>query len=68
MSEQRPSAPDAAEQTRRPERGDHDPLAGEHLMFFETGPWDEAGLTTLECGLDGPAPPHHARPAPGRAR
>ena len=28
-------------------------FASERLMFFETGPWDEAGLTAPECGLNG---------------
>jgi len=28
--------------------------AGERIMFFETGPWDEAGLVAPECGLEGP--------------
>ncbi|MFP4248187.1 MAG: NAD(P)-dependent oxidoreductase [Armatimonadota bacterium] len=28
--------------------------AEERIMFFETGPWDEAGLDASECGLDSP--------------
>lgn len=28
--------------------------ADERIMFFETGPWDEAGLTAPECGLHSP--------------
>ncbi|MBD3292663.1 MAG: hydroxyacid dehydrogenase [Armatimonadia bacterium] len=28
--------------------------ADERIMFFETGPWDEAGLSAPECGLGSP--------------
>ncbi len=28
-------------------------FADEKIMFFETGPWDEAGLTVEGCGLEG---------------
>jgi len=57
MSEQQPPASDAAGQAQCPECGDDGPLADQSLMFFETGPWDEAGLTAIECGLTGPSPP-----------
>lgn len=44
------------EQTEETEElsGIEEKAAGERVMFFETGPWDEAGLTAPECGLDGP--------------
>lgn len=32
-------------------------FADERVMFFETGPWDEAGLRASECGLEGPEHP-----------
>jgi len=32
-------------------------FADEQMMFFETGPWDEAGLQASECGLGGPEYP-----------
>lgn len=28
--------------------------SAEVMMFFETGPWDEAGLKAPDCGLEGP--------------
>lgn len=42
-----------AEQTDEP-GGIEAEAADERIMFFETGPWDEAGLTAPRCGLRSP--------------
>ncbi len=56
MSDQQAPTSRTTRQTQSLEGGDRDPLADEQLMFFETGPWDEAGLTAHQCGLTGPTP------------
>ncbi|MGD9497754.1 MAG: NAD(P)-dependent oxidoreductase [Armatimonadota bacterium] len=35
--------------------GEEGVLAEQTVMFFETAPWEEAGLRAPECGLQGPA-------------
>lgn len=50
-----------ADDTTREEQSGNEDLSGieqkaanERIMFFETAPWDEAGLVAPECGLHGP--------------
>ncbi len=49
--ESSPRSDEAGEQTCR--GSGRDLPVGETVTFFETGLWDEAGPTALECGLEG---------------